>query len=73
MSQTDSKPPDAKPTGTRVPPLADVGLRMGAIVFLIAGVITGFSHPIAIVLAAIGVLLLVLDQSLKNWPRKPAR
>ncbi len=72
MKQTDTKAPAAKATDTRLATITDLVLRMGAIVLLIAGVIIGFSHPIAIVLAAIGVLLLVLDQSLKYWPRKPA-
>ena len=72
MKQPDTKPRDSGSSDRRLTPLADVGLRMGAVVLLIAGVIIGFSRPIAIVLVAIGMLLLIVHQSLKHWPRKPA-
>ncbi len=72
MKQTHAEPPTAKATEPRLSPLTDLVLRTGAVVLLIAGVIIGFSRPIAIVLVAIGVLLLVLDQGLRYWPRKPA-
>jgi hypothetical protein len=64
----------AKPSGgeSRPIPLADLGLRMAAAVFVLAGAAIGFSHPLAIVLVAVGLLLLVLEQSLKHWPRRPA-
>jgi ABC-2 type transport system permease protein len=71
MKQTDTKKTELGNTQTRLTPLADVGLRMGAVVLLIAGVVIGFGRPIAIVLVAIGVLLLILHQSLKHLPRRP--
>ena len=53
-------------------PLADVGLRIASVVFIVAGAVIGFNHPIAIVLMAVGLVLLIVEQSLKNWPRRPA-
>ncbi len=65
---------DGEPSATesRLPPLADVGLRMAAVALVLAGAIVGFSHVVAIVLVAVGLVLLVLEQSLKYWPRRPA-
>ena len=65
---------DAKPTKPEARParLADLALRMTAVALVLAGAVIGFGEPIAIVLVAIGLLLLIVQQSLKNWPRKPA-
>ena len=56
----------------RLSPMADVALRMVAVVLVIAGAVIGFGKPIAIVLVAVGLLLLILDQTLKHLPRRPA-
>ena len=65
---------DAKPTKPEARParLADLTLRITAVALVLAGAVIGFGEPIAIVLVAIGLLLLIVQQSLKNWPRKPA-
>jgi hypothetical protein len=55
-----------------------VGLRTIAVVLLIAGVVIGFGKPLAIALAALGVVLVVLRQVLivrpvfRRRPGKPA-
>ncbi len=56
----------------RLSPMADVALRMVAVVLVIAGAVIGFGKPIAIVLVAVGLLILILDQTLKHLPRRPA-
>ena len=57
---------------SRLSPMADVALRMLAVVLVIAGAVIGFGKPIAIVLVAVGLLLLILEQALKHLPRRPA-
>ena len=51
---------------------ADLALRMGAVALLLGGVVIGFGKPVSIALVAGGVLLLILEQTLKHLPRKPA-
>ena len=72
MRNASTKKADPSTAESRLTPLADVGLRIAAVVFILAGVVIGFSHPIAIVLVAVGLVLLIIEQSLKNWPRRPA-
>jgi ABC-2 type transport system permease protein len=56
----------------RLSSLADIAIRAVAIVFVIAGAIVGFGEPVAIVLTAVGLLLLLLARTLKHLPRRPA-
>ena len=51
---------------------ADPALRVTAIALVLAGALIGFSHAIAIVLMALGGLLIVLLQTRKHGPRRPA-
>jgi ABC-2 type transport system permease protein len=52
---------------------ADVALRLLAGGLAIGGVVIGFGRPIAIALVAVGLLLLVVDRTLKQPPRRGAR
>jgi hypothetical protein len=45
---------------------------MVAVVLVILGAVIGFGKPIAIVLVAVGLLLIILEQTLKHFPRRPA-
>ena len=72
MRNASTKKADPSTAESRLTPLADVGLRIAAVVFMLAGAVIGFSHPIAIVLVAVGLVLLIIEQSLKNSPRRPA-
>ncbi len=56
----------------RLSPIADVAMRMVAVVLVIAGAVIGFGKPIAIVLVVAGLLLLILEQTFKHLPRRPA-
>jgi hypothetical protein len=56
----------------RLSPVTDVTLRTAAVVLVIAGAAVGFGQPIAIALVAVGLLLLIIDQTLKHLPRRPA-
>lgn len=51
---------------------ADLALRMAAVALLLGSVVIGFGKPASIALVAGGVLLLILEQTLKHLPRKPA-
>ena len=51
---------------------ADLALRLIAAVLWIAGVVIGLGKPIAIALLAIGLLLLIIERTLKHDPRRPA-
>jgi hypothetical protein len=73
MSQTGADKPDLGASRLRVSPLADLALRLLAVVLVIAGAAIGFGEPVAIALVAVGLLALVLEQSLKHWPGKPVR
>jgi ABC-2 type transport system permease protein len=55
----------------RLSPTADIALRLIAVVLVIAGAVVGFGKPIAIALVAVGLLLLIIDQTLKHLPRRP--
>ena len=55
----------------RLSPTADIALRLIAVVLVIAGAVVGFGNPIGITLVAVGLLLLVIDQTLKHRPRGP--
>jgi hypothetical protein len=72
MNNATNKKAELAPGEPRLTPLADLGLRIAAVVLILAGAVIGFSNPIAIVLMAVGLVLLIIEQSLKNWPRRPA-
>ena len=56
----------------RLSPTADAALRMLALALVIAGVAIGFDGALAIALVAVGLLLLVLERTLKHLPRRSA-
>ena len=56
----------------RLSPTADVALRIAAVGLVIAGAVVGFGQQTAIALVAIGLLLLIIEQTLKHHPRRPA-
>jgi ABC-2 type transport system permease protein len=65
----------SKPGATWRPELSsrtDIALRMLAVVLVIAGVVIGFGRPVAIVLVAVGLLILALEQTFKHRPSGPA-
>jgi ABC-2 type transport system permease protein len=72
MRNASTKKANLSTAESRLTPLADVGLRIASVVFILAGAVIGFSHPVAIVLVAVGLVVLIIEQSLKNWPRRPA-
>jgi hypothetical protein len=43
-----------------------------AVALLLVGAAIGFGKPVSIALVAGGLLLLILEQTLKHLPRKPA-
>ncbi len=50
--------------------VADVALRTAAVLLLVAAALIGFGRPVAIALLAVGLLLLIIDQTLKHrWGR----
>ena len=51
---------------------AELALRVASVVIVLSGAVIGFRHPLAIVLVAVGLFLIGLDQSLRRWPRRPA-
>lgn len=56
-----------QPSARRV----ELALRLAAVALVLAGALIGFSHPVAIVLMAVGMLLILL-RSRKHIPRRPA-
>jgi ABC-2 type transport system permease protein len=64
-----SEPDSAKP---RLTPRIELALRMVGVALVLAGALIGFGKPVAIVFVAVGLVLIILDQSLKYWPRRPA-
>ena len=56
----------------RLSPTADLALRLIAVALVIAGAVVGFGKPIAIALVAVGLLLLIIEQTLKHLPRRTA-
>jgi ABC-2 type transport system permease protein len=68
---TSSKQEGLSSGQSRLSPTADIALRLIAVVFVIAGAVVGFGKPIAIALVAAGLLLLIIDRTLKHLPRRP--
>ena len=71
ITTAGTKQQDARSGRPRLSPRADVVLRLIAVVFVIAGAVVGFGKPIAIALVAIGLLLLIIDRTLKHRPHRP--
>ena len=69
-TDTDKAAPGA--ARPRVSSGADLVPRMGAVALLLGGVVIGSGKPVSIALVAGGVLLLILEQTLKHLPRRPA-
>ncbi len=67
-----TQPPDTRTANPRQTDTTDRALRGAAIALLIASVLIGLSHIIAIALLALGLLLIALQQSRQHWPHKPA-
>jgi ABC-2 type transport system permease protein len=70
------KPPDTHQAESdsakrRLTPKVDLALRMVGVTLVLAGALIGFGKAVAIVLVAAGLALIILDQSLKYWPRRP--
>ena len=55
----------------RLCPRADVALRTIAVALVIAGALIGFGEPTSIALVAVGLLLIVVEHTLKHLPRRP--
>lgn len=76
--RTEMRPAGVDGGQPRLSSVADVGLRIVAVVLVLAGAVIGFGQPIAIVLVAVGLLLLIMRQlvtvraGFKRRPRKPA-
>jgi ABC-2 type transport system permease protein len=74
LRPTTTQDTDNPPRGGARPRLsggADLALRMVAAVLLLVGVVIGFGNPVSIGLVVGGLVLLILEQTLKH-PRKPA-
>ena len=69
---TDTNKADLSTAKPRLSSGADLALRMVAVALLLAGAVIGFGKPVSIALVAGGLLLLILEQTLKHLPRKPA-
>lgn len=52
-------------------PSAELALRIGAVVLVLAGAVIGFGRPVSIALVAVGLLLAVVAQRIKRPPRTP--
>ena len=70
MTKTDATRADDAAREPRLSPPMDLALRMLALVLVIAGAAIGLSKPAAIALVAVGLLLLVVEQTLKHLPRR---
>jgi hypothetical protein len=71
MSKQGAEEPGLGARQSRLPPLADLALRLLTVVLVITGAVIGFGEPVAIALVAVGLLLLGLEHSLKHRPGKP--
>jgi hypothetical protein len=74
MTNTDANAPDDTASEPRLSTLVDLALRMVALALVIAGAAIGLGKPAAIALIALGLLLLIVEQTLKHLPgRRPPR
>ena len=70
MTHTDVNTANDAASEPRLPPPMDLALRMLALVLVIAGAAIGLGKPAAIAPVAVGLLLLVVEQTLKHLPRR---
>ena len=63
----------AQPTALARSHVADLALQWAAAALLIASVLIGLSHALAIALLVLGLVLVGLRQSRKHWPHRTAR
>ena len=70
MTNTDATRADDAASEPRLSPRVDLALRMLALVLVIAGAAIGLGKPAAIAPVAVGLLLLVVEQTLKHLPRR---
>ena len=70
MTDTDANVADDAADEPRLSPPMDLALRMLALVLVIAGAAIGLGNTAAIALVAVGLLLLVVEQTLKHLPRR---
>jgi ABC-2 type transport system permease protein len=57
----------------RLSPRVEPALRAAGVVMVLVGAAIGFTKPVAIVLVALGGLLIALYYGLKRWPNTPAQ
>jgi ABC-2 type transport system permease protein len=67
-----SQPAVLKLTGPRHAGWLEVTLRVVAVALVLAGVVIGFEHVVAIVLTGLGILLIAVLQGRRHGPRKSA-
>jgi ABC-2 type transport system permease protein len=65
-ADTQSRPAGVPDTGRR--DRFDLPVRVAAVVLLLGGVVSGLSHPVAIAMLALGLLLVVVLESRKRRP-----
>ena len=70
MTDTDANTPDDAAGQPRLSPLVDLALRMLALALVIAGAAIGLGNTAAIALVAVGLLLLIVEQTLKHLLRR---
>ena len=70
MTHTDANTANDAGSEPRLSPPMDLALRMLALVLVIAGAAIGLGKPAAIALVAVGLLLLIVEQTLKHLPRR---
>ena len=70
MTHTDVNTANDAASEPRLSPPMDLALRMLALVLVIAGAAIGLGKPAAVALIAVGLLLLVIEQTLKHLPRR---
>ena len=70
MTHTDVNTANDAASEPRLSPPMDLALRMLALVLVIAGAAIGLGNMAAIALVAVGLLLLIVEQTLKHIPRR---
>ena len=70
ITDTDAITADDAASEPRLSPPMDLALRMLALVLVIAGAAIGLGNMAAIALVAVGLLLLIVEQTLKHIPRR---
>ena len=70
MTHTDVNTANDAASEPRLSPPMDLALRMLALALVIAGAAIGLGNTAAIALVAVGLLLLVVEQTLKHLPRR---